>query len=514
MSSDRSVFQKWSWTEKYNTQNTAWPGLGIPYAIHPHLYVTENTANVEVLREKVTSYALQNPRLKAKVRVAWVPKIPLVKPIEPVLYVGTSPSLQPKRTGQSAQSYMRYLLKYRDLRDKFLIAQMRNRLRFNDRWKKYEKRLKKYEENLYALTNGIESFRMLPFCRAKDEWHPYKRERMVLLPGACKLLIESRTLFGGEYGSSITRLGEYAEGAKRWLEGTWMNTSFGITTGVRIEDQQVVDLLVQETDANALARARNRLSRQVVHLGNILAERHQTYQMFSDLLKRAAALIKGRTLVGVLSQKKTSSDFLMFQFGLRPLLSDVYAVAQELDQDVQDDTTTLRFKASSHSTRDHQYTDELLIRQVHTFVKVSYALEFEVENKSLKTLSEYGLTNPLPIAWEMMKWSFVWDWFLPIGAWLRDVSSPRATVFVRGTKTTTTRVIITSKATWLQSVAPYYPFDRWTGQAWSSTEFETKERVLLTENPLGFYVPKFKSPFSAYHIAESIALFIQRRKSS
>lgn len=38
------------------------------------------------------------------------------------------------------------------------------------------------------------------------------------------------------------------------------------------------------------------------------------------------------------------------------------------------------------------------------------------------SLSAMGLLDPLPIAWELMPYSFVADWFLPIGQWLEDRS--------------------------------------------------------------------------------------------
>ena len=47
-------------------------------------------------------------------------------------------------------------------------------------------------------------------------------------------------------------------------------------------------------------------------------------------------------------------------------------------------------------------------------------------------LSQLGLTDPLGIAWELTRLSFVADWFVPIGAWLQARSADTGWTFVQG----------------------------------------------------------------------------------
>lgn len=458
----------------------------------------------KTLDETVESVSVQNPKLKVKVHVAWRPKYPVVEPRKPTFHKRKPPVLKPRRDGQSPSSYARYLMKYRDLRDKYLIADMRNRLRFDAQMKKYEKRYQKYLENAHALKYGIESYRALPFCKPTEEWHPYTLLKTSYLPGSSMLLIQR-----------WARDGTPTFGDDPWLGGPFTvvegpsNLTGGMVAELDLNDRLFVEQFVAEVDAIAMIRLRNRVGKQIAHIGNLLAERHKSMQMLGGLLKRGLALLQRRKipLDGTLSSG--SDDFLMFQFGLRPLMSDIYAVAGELDKD-EDDVTILRFRANFVTSRDYKTTDGELIRLVHHYVKVSYVIEFEIENAMLKTLYEYGLTNPLEIAWEMTPWSFVVDWFLPIGAWIRDVSSPRSLLYKQGSKTTTITSTVTSKRSYNNYSFEYDPTSRWTGEVSGSMTEHTKKRELLGESPLGFYIPKFKSPYSAYHVAETVALLIQR----
>lgn len=56
-----------------------------------------------------------------------------------------------------------------------------------------------------------------------------------------------------------------------------------------------------------------------------------------------------------------------------------------------------------------------------------------------------GLMDPLSVAWELVPFSFVLDWFLPIGSWLS----------ARGLSQAMTGTFVTTKRIWVQGYAPY-----------------------------------------------------------
>jgi hypothetical protein len=52
----------------------------------------------------------------------------------------------------------------------------------------------------------------------------------------------------------------------------------------------------------------------------------------------------------------------------------------------------------------------------------------------LRTLNQLGLLNPLSLIYELTPWSFVVDWFVPIGPVLNALTAPAGLIFVSGTK--------------------------------------------------------------------------------
>jgi hypothetical protein len=52
---------------------------------------------------------------------------------------------------------------------------------------------------------------------------------------------------------------------------------------------------------------------------------------------------------------------------------------------------------------------------------------------SLDLPARFGLTNPLTVAWELLPFSFVVDWFLPIGGYLSQLDTPLRVTHLGGT---------------------------------------------------------------------------------
>lgn len=50
----------------------------------------------------------------------------------------------------------------------------------------------------------------------------------------------------------------------------------------------------------------------------------------------------------------------------------------------------------------------------------------------LRALNQLGLLNPLSLSWELVPWSFVIDWFCPIGPVLQALTAPAGLSFVAG----------------------------------------------------------------------------------
>lgn len=116
-----------------------------------------------------------------------------------------------------------------------------------------------------------------------------------------------------------------------------------------------------------------------------------------------------------LSLRDVSGRWLEMQYAWRPLVSQSYEAAKALA--AVTGPRVLEFSASVASKRATYVSH--FIPQIFYPVQVSYGKRLRAQlyedvglNRSL------GLTNPAQIAWEVVPYSFVVDWFLPIGTYL------------------------------------------------------------------------------------------------
>lgn len=140
-----------------------------------------------------------------------------------------------------------------------------------------------------------------------------------------------------------------------------------------------------------------------------------------------------------------SNVWLALQYGWLPLLSDVYGSCEALEKaDENRDRYRATVKAS-HSSKDHSnkvLTESVgtcyveINKQVSTTYKGMTRLDYVLRNPLLATMSQLGVTNPLEVAWELVPFSFVADWFVPVGRYLSDLDATIGWQFLGGSTTT------------------------------------------------------------------------------
>lgn len=146
-----------------------------------------------------------------------------------------------------------------------------------------------------------------------------------------------------------------------------------------------------------------------------------------------------RTLAGAQKRKGqvfdptayASNQWLAYSYGLRPLLSDVHDAVDLLDRGLRKEKI---FKVRSSIARTFQveniwyyYGDAMEGR-----VRASGRLVVKINNPTLYSLEQLGLVNPLAVAWELVPFSFVVDWFAPVGTYLTNIIPPQGVSVVRG----------------------------------------------------------------------------------
>lgn len=120
-----------------------------------------------------------------------------------------------------------------------------------------------------------------------------------------------------------------------------------------------------------------------------------------------------------LKPSDVSGRWLELQYGWLPALSDTYEAAKAYERITKGERTNhYRASASSKTTYETAgspfYTAPLGVKQ-----KVSIHAELY---ESLSAARSLGLLDPLSVAWEIIPYSFVVDWFIPIGTYLSTLA--------------------------------------------------------------------------------------------
>lgn len=136
-----------------------------------------------------------------------------------------------------------------------------------------------------------------------------------------------------------------------------------------------------------------------------------TYKRASD-----GRFIQNRKVV--LSPEDISSRWLELQYGWKPLINDVYEACKAYEALTQGPrvyyfkASTKRFTSFDSSTSPSNYT-------CPTRGKLEQKILLEMrEDISQNIPRSLGLEDPFTVAWELVPYSFVIDWFIPIGTYL------------------------------------------------------------------------------------------------
>lgn len=176
---------------------------------------------------------------------------------------------------------------------------------------------------------------------------------------------------------------------------------------------------------------RSQIKGKGVNLAQAMAEYAQTASTFASVAARAANLTRAIVTRNprLLSprggwSKATANAWLEYQYGIKPAMSDLSGAYDALKN---------RSKSLEPSV-----TIRARHREQETYLSssggVSYSDSYTREDKAtaivfynnltlLQSLGQFGFTNPAALAWELIPFSFVVDWFLSIGDFLASLDN-------------------------------------------------------------------------------------------
>lgn len=216
-------------------------------------------------------------------------------------------------------------------------------------------------------------------------------------------------------------------------------------------------------EGDLIRKALNKLRNNKVNFGVALGEAKETASLFSESLHRITKsvvdfrhkrpkdwlkVIGLQTGVPVSQRTKAKrlelrnaipNSWLEVQYGWNPLMSDVSGACSELSSNLEFEprrpvVVRSRKKILDTGLYSVVWSPGYAISDFEVDVKVDAKVQLCYTLNSFPTalFSSLGLTNPAEIVWELVPYSFVVDWFLPIGDWLSAMGGDFGYSFVNG----------------------------------------------------------------------------------
>lgn len=136
-----------------------------------------------------------------------------------------------------------------------------------------------------------------------------------------------------------------------------------------------------------------------------------------------------------------SNAWLQWQYGIRPTMQTIYDLAEK-QIELTCRPVTFRGRATNLNRGQFvttSYTSSRVPSYVdwETSARTEVKVRCSVSNANIHALSHYTSLNPASILWEMTPYSFVADWFIDVGGYLRSAETALLTglVFHSGYRT-------------------------------------------------------------------------------
>lgn len=262
----------------------------------------------------------------------------------------------------------------------------------------------------------------------KDLYYHYSRERWVTSPKGSEPTPHQS--FKGSV--QVTYYSPSPDG--RWIAQDARNghVSYYVQNG-----SEYTIPLMNEALEKAYSRFKDKIYGEMSELGVNLAERRQAVDM---IVNRATSLflafraLKQRKWKKVLSllnisgykgrrwryAHNASAAWLELHFGWVPFLNDIYNATMILQSDYGPPRAV---KASGKAQGEKLiWSSSSYLTNVTFRCRVGMGATVTVDNPNLHRATALGLVNPASIAWELIPFSFLIDWFVPIGNFLNSWS--------------------------------------------------------------------------------------------
>jgi len=291
----------------------------------------------------------------------------------------------------------------------------------------------------------------------------------------------------------------------------------------------------------AIRRLRDKAIGETANLAESFVTLNQTTRMIGNLFYRIGSSVmnlkrgnipgsirdlfgskppKFRRNGGPSATKDLAGNWLELQYGWKPVLMDIQFLlekfkafsAEDFPVHVVESSATHRI-GEGGELKPNAGSEATVIGgwSKLTTTRTSFGIRFKVQDQFRALLSQSGFTNPISLLWELLPFSFVGDWALPIGPYLESLDSWGGLVLLDGWETNFSRkiqVFQTNYDGYAYPVPRTPPNRHTTIQGFYRSEAILLDRVKLTSFPT-MDLPTLKNPFSVGHALNGVALMVQ-----
>lgn len=339
------------------------------------------------------------------------------------------------------------------------------------------------------------------------------------------LVHQTYEVFGDVF---TTKASKIANSNPKRVVATNVGYKLGGHTLLSWEPVASTNSVYSETTNNAKSDVLSRVRDMRVNLAVTIAEGHKTLDMLLGTAKtlgqaygqfRRGRFKQAAKTLGIDKPHKTAANhWLAYSYGWKPLLSDAVGSATFLyDYFHRTEKPRYIFRRRVEGPQEDvvkvlpfDYVSSWTFTRRATRTSVGTAgLLVEIQSMSQHTQAQLGvgLTDPLLTAWELVPFSFVFDWFVDIGGWLENASSLQGLSVLTGWESC--KYIYNWTCTWNGLSGHYDQIDipppTWRGRY-----------TYYTRNGWTGSLPTLSTPLwdgiGARRLTTSAALFVQQLK--
>lgn len=212
--------------------------------------------------------------------------------------------------------------------------------------------------------------------------------------------------------------------------------------------------------------------------------------------------------------KSLADNWLAFQYGWKPLLQDIEGSMRSLADYYHKNPNLVRTARASASFETETVvpignlsTTFTKCGDMTVITKSSCKIGFRytVASRLTQFLAQTGFTNPINLLWEVLPYSFVVDWFLPIGPYLETLSAYHGLAFQDGFVTKFTSQSTFAAYQYKGYLLPPNAAVKWDTCGRYSRLWLQLDRTKLSDFPTSER-PMLKNPFSTTHALNALAL--------